>query len=88
MTTGSKQGDPISPDLFNSLLERQMSPLIESWREKGYGIRLERRIVEEENRTGAEEKEEEHPTNLRYADDVISYSWQGLKTSSKKCCNS
>ena len=52
---GTKQGDPMSPKLFNSVLEdifRQIQP---RWRERGWGIQIEGRLL----------------CNLRFADDVV-----------------
>ena len=37
---GGKQGGVETPDIFNCCLEMIMSPLIESWVEKGWGVRL------------------------------------------------
>lgn len=57
---GSKQGDPISPQLFNALTEKQMSKKLKEWEKKGFGFR----IIET---SGGERK----LTNLKYADDII-----------------
>eukprot|EP00973_Karenia_brevis_P064480 8957706-Karenia_brevis.AAC.1 len=35
---GTKQGDPLSPSLFNSLLERALAPVQQDWRRKRFGI--------------------------------------------------
>lgn len=37
---GTKQGDPMSPALFNAVLEDVFRPIQETWRQKGWGIRL------------------------------------------------
>ncbi|CAE8646981.1 unnamed protein product [Polarella glacialis] len=53
---GTKQGDPISPVLFNAVLEKAMRKARQRWDEKGYGIEVEQgRLLQ----------------NLRFADDVL-----------------
>ena len=37
---GTKQGDPISPYIFNSVLEQVLRPVQERWRGRKYGIDL------------------------------------------------
>ena len=56
ITRGTKQGDPISPPLFNAVLELILSRLKPRWEQKGCGIRL---------REGCT------LTNLRFADDLL-----------------
>ena len=55
---GTKQGDPMSPALFNAVLEEVMRECQTGWRRKGWGVHvgdsLERRL-----------------TNLRFADDLL-----------------
>ena len=55
---GTKQGDPLSTLLFNSILEHAMRPIKQQWMEKKLGI-----IV------GA--TAENRLTNLRFADDIL-----------------
>ncbi len=38
ITRGTRQGDPISPTLFNSVLEDMMKDLQQSWQKRGFGI--------------------------------------------------
>ena len=52
---GTKQGDPMSPTLFNALLESIMRDLKETWGKKGFGVQLGGRRL----------------TNLRFADDIL-----------------
>ena len=52
---GTKQGDPLSPPLFNSLLEDALAPVQEIWRKKGWGIQLGGMSL----------------CNLRFADDIL-----------------
>lgn len=40
ITRGTKQGDPISPMLFNSSLESIIGSLQPNWRKRGFGIDL------------------------------------------------
>eukprot|EP00973_Karenia_brevis_P084975 11791255-Karenia_brevis.AAC.1 len=35
---GTKQGDPLSPILFNAVLQKAMEKIQEDWRQKGLGI--------------------------------------------------
>ena len=37
---GTKQGDPLSPALFNAVLEKVLREIQLAWRKKGYGIAL------------------------------------------------
>jgi hypothetical protein len=55
---GTKQGDPISPLLFNSVLEHIMRRVKARWASKGYGLQLGYL-----SDTGL--------TNLRFADDIL-----------------
>ena len=55
---GSKQGDPISPALFNAVLEKAMRRLKLKWQRLGYGIKI----------TGCDDAA---LLNLRFADDVL-----------------
>ena len=55
---GTKQGDPLSPCLFNALLEDAMREVQAQWKKKGLGLQLghtQNSIL----------------TNLRFADDVL-----------------
>ena len=54
----TKQGDPLSPALFNAALEKIMAPLQDAWQRKRWGVPLE-------NRTGR------RLTNLRFVDDIL-----------------
>ena len=56
---GTKQGDPISPVLFNAILEKGMRCLKVTWTERGYGFRCQR-----------PGHSEEWLQNLRFADDI------------------
>ena len=40
ISKGTKQGDPVSPILFNAVLEQVMRPLKAKWQTRKYGIRL------------------------------------------------
>ena len=55
---GTKQGDPLSPCLFNAVLEGVFRKIQESWRKRGFGIQvadgLQGRLC-----------------NLRFADDLL-----------------
>jgi hypothetical protein len=55
---GTKQGDPISPPLFNSVLEKAMARVKKTWLQRGWGIQL-----------GA--GRDDRLLNLRFADDVL-----------------
>jgi hypothetical protein len=52
---GSKQGDPMSPKLFNAVLEKVFRKIQPKWVEKGWGVKVGGKRL----------------TNLRFADDVI-----------------
>ena len=56
---GTKQGDPISPILFNAVVEHFMRKLKGRWNAKKFGYKVD------------EYAEEEFVTNLRYADDIL-----------------
>ena len=57
---GTKQRDPVSSPLFNSVLQLAMEKDIGTWNEKGLGIKLR------------DEKRDCMVTvNLRFADDVL-----------------
>ena len=58
ITRGTKQGDPISPHLFNSVLEKAMTGLKATWLKRGWG-----------NQLGT--NPEDRLSNLRFADDVL-----------------
>ena len=53
---GTKQGNPISPILFNACLESILRKIKAKWRKKKHGITL---------------KATERRTNLRFADDLL-----------------
>jgi len=55
---GVRQGDPISPNFFNALLEYVLAPLQETWRRKGWGISVG-------------DGSDNLMCNLRFADDII-----------------
>jgi hypothetical protein len=55
---GTKQGDPLSPKLFNAVLEKVLESIQADWRRKGFGIAI-----------GA--GPEDRLCNLRFADDII-----------------
>ena len=55
---GTKQGDPISPILFNSVLESIFRVIKRQWITRGHGIRLRQYASQ-------------CITNLRFADDVL-----------------
>eukprot|EP00973_Karenia_brevis_P089420 12397673-Karenia_brevis.AAC.1 len=38
---GTKQGDPLSPSLFNSVLEFAMQEVTSKWKKKRWGIRID-----------------------------------------------
>jgi hypothetical protein len=58
ITRGTKQGDPVSPQLFNSLLERAIASIKDRWVKNGWGIKVG-------------PSREDHLTNLRFADDLL-----------------
>jgi hypothetical protein len=55
---GTKQGDPLSPKLFNAVLEDILRLLQPKWRSRGWGVNLG-------------EREEDKLCNLRFADDLL-----------------
>ena len=55
---GTKQGDPLSPILFSSVLESVLAPLQERWRGKGCGVQVD------ESATG-------RLCTSRFADDIL-----------------
>lgn len=55
---GTKQGDPLSPKIFNVVLEKLIRDIQPKWRSKGMGLRLG-------------EREEDQQCNLRFADDLL-----------------
>ena len=58
---GTKQGDPLSSLLFNTVLQFSLESNLKRWQEKQKGIRLSDKI-------------EDCLTNLRSADDVLLFS--------------
>ena len=58
ITKGTKQGDPISPLIFNAVLEDVMRKVKCKWGKRKYGMSLQPEL-------------EEHLTNLRFADDIL-----------------
>ena len=58
---GTKQGDPLSSLLFNTVLQYSLENDLKQWQEKRKGIRLS-------------DKAEDCLTNLRFADDVLLFS--------------
>jgi len=65
---GTKQGDPLSPALFNAVLERAMRDIQKKWRREGLGISVGEEL-------------DDRLCNLRFADDVILFasSREGLQ---------
>ena len=55
---GTKQGDPMSPGLFNAALEKVFGNIVGKWRAKGWGVPCENSLGDT-------------LTNLRFADDVL-----------------
>ena len=55
---GTKQGDPLSPVLFNAALGKILEPLQTKWQAKGWGVDVV-------NKNGC------RLTNLRFADDIL-----------------
>ena len=55
---GTKQGDPLSPSIFNAVLERVVDGIQSKWRRKGFGIQLG---------SGSSSV----LCNLRFADDIL-----------------
>ena len=58
ISKGTKQGDPISPLIFNAVLEDVMQEVKKKWRKRKYGIDLEPSY-------------DDRLTNLRFADDIL-----------------
>ena len=58
LSRGTKQGDPISPSLFNAVLEFAIKGCVQSWRQRGWGIAFS-------------EHYNENLCTLRFADDVL-----------------
>ena len=58
---GTKQGDPLSSLLFNTVLQYSLENDLKQWQEKRKGIRLS-------------DKTEDCLTNLRFVDDVLFFS--------------
>jgi hypothetical protein len=58
ITRGTKQGDPISPPLFNAVLEKAMARVKGMWLKRGWGIQM-----------GS--LDGERLLNLRFADDIL-----------------
>ena len=55
---GTKQGDPISPSLFSSVLEDALSSTVKSWEDRNFGLEM--------GSMGSTRL-----TNLRFADDIL-----------------
>ena len=58
ITRGTEQGDPISPPLFNAVLEKAVAWLKQTWIRRGWGVPLG---------VGKDER----LLNLRFADDIL-----------------
>ena len=58
---GSKQGDPLSSLLFNTVLQYALKNVVQKWQKKGMGIYLS-------------DQERDCLTNLRFADDVMLFA--------------
>jgi hypothetical protein len=55
---GTKQGDPLSPMLFNAVLESVIKPIHEKWRLNNFGVKIGR-------------GRDDRLCNLRFADDLL-----------------
>ena len=58
---GTKQGDPLSSLLFNTVLQYSLENILTKWHENKKGVRLS-------------DKTEDCLTNLRFAEDVLLFS--------------
>ena len=56
---GTKQGDPLSPCIFNAVLEVALSEVQTRWRKEGFGIQV------------GQDEVDRSLCNLRFADDVL-----------------
>ena len=61
ITRGTKQGDPISPQLFNAVLQEAVETLRKQWIARGWGIRIG-------------PFNEDSLLNLRFADDLLLFA--------------
>ena len=69
---GSKQGDPLSSLLFNTVLQNSLKDDIQRWqKKKGMGIYLS-------------DNDHDCLTNLRFADDVLLFA--SSREQLQKCC--